>query len=449
LPLALSAQARWAGAPAGDAVKWSLALATVVGGLFLYGWLAGRWGRPAALLAAAVYTFLPYRLAVTYVAGGTSEPWALALYPLAGWALHRFAGRPGFSTGLLAVMGWGLLVLSHPGLAVWFALLAAGALLWRYRRPLVLLSLLPAVPLAVWGVLAGGGEKFYAHFVHAYQLFSSAWSMIPSSADWKDEMSFQLGIAPLALAGLSLFVGAGDVGRRRTKLILAIGISLGCLLTLPISQPFWRITRLSALLSYPWQMLGFAGLGLALLAGSLAREVPALGRLPWLAGLVLLALLAVYPYLQPTWAEIQPAERPLAVFGGSAIALLDYSFTGELAPGGHVSLAVTWQALDWLDRDYTVFVQALDAGSTLWGQQDVQPRGGESPTSSWVPGQVITDAYGFAIKEEGPAAGYRVILGFYDAVTGERLPAGKGDHVELAFPRPAYPIPWACAEVGQ
>ncbi|MGQ9667211.1 MAG: hypothetical protein ACUVWB_07845, partial [Anaerolineae bacterium] len=35
LPLALSALARWAGAPAGDAVKWSLALATVLGGLFL------------------------------------------------------------------------------------------------------------------------------------------------------------------------------------------------------------------------------------------------------------------------------------------------------------------------------------------------------------------------------------------------------------------------------
>ena len=262
-------------------------------------------------------------------------------------------------------------------------------------------------------------------------------------------MSFQVGVAPLALAGLSLFAGAGDAGRRRAKRILAVGIFLCCLLTLSVSQPFWRITRLSALLSYPWQMLGFAGLGLALLAGSLVREVPALGRPPWLAGLVLLALLAVYPYLQPAWAEMPPAERPQAVFGDSAIALLDYSFTGELTPGGHVSLAVTWQALDWLDKDYTVFVQALDAGSTIWGQQDTQPRGGESPTSSWVPGQIITDTYGFDIKENGPAAGYRVILGFYDAVTGERLPAGEGDHVALAFPRPAYPIPWSCAEVGR
>ncbi len=448
-PLFLAALVRWAGASAGDAVKWSLALATVLGGLFLYGWLAGRWGRPAALLAAVVYTFLPYRLAVTYVAGGMGEPWALALYPLAGWALHRFVQRPRLSSGLVALAGWGLLALSHLGLAVWFAVLAAGALLWRYRRPLTLLPLLPAVPLGAWGLLAGGTERFYDHFVYVYQLFSTAWSTVPSSAGWKDEMSFQLGIAPLALAGLSLFARAKDAERQRTKLILLAGIVFCCLLTLSVSQPFWRVSGLNALLAYPWQLLGLAGLALALLAGGLVRDAPALARLPWLAGLVLVILLAVYPYLQPAWTDVQPPERPLAVFGGDAIALLDYSFSGELAPGQDVSLAVTWQALDWMDTDYTVFVQALDAGSTIWGQQDIQPRGGERPTIAWVPGQIITDAYGFHMKEEGPPAGYRVIMGFYDAQTGQRLAVGNGDHVELTFPRPAYPIPWACGEAGQ
>jgi hypothetical protein len=448
LPLGFAALARWAGASAGDAVKWSLALATLLGGLFLYGWLAGRWGRPAALLAAVVYTFLPYRLAVTYVAGGAGELWALALYPLAGWALHRFARRPRLSSGTAALAAWGLLALSHMGLAVWFALFAAGALLWRYRRPLALLPLLPAVPLGGWGLLAGGTERFFEHFVYVYQLFSAAWSTVPSSAGWKDEMSFQLGIAPLALAGLSLLVGAGDANRRRTKRVLLAGVILCCLLTLPISAPFWRISRLNALLAYPWQLLGLAGLALALLAGSAVREVPALGRIPWLAGLVLVALLAVYPYLKPAWTEVQPPDRPLAVWGDQAVALLDYSFRGELAPGGDISLSVTWQALDWLDKDYTVFVQALDAGNTIWGQQDIQPRGGERPTSTWVPGEIITDTYGFHMKEDGPPAGYRVIMGFYDARTGERLPVGKGDHVELAFPRPAYPLPWPCGEVG-
>lgn len=449
LPLFLSALARWAGASAGDAVKWPLALTAVLGGLFLYGWLAGRWGRPAALLAAVVYTFLPYRLAVTYVAGGVGEPWALALYPLAGWTLHRFAQRPRLSSGVIALAGWGLLALSHLGLAVWFALFAAGVLLWRYRRPRALLPLLPALPLAVWSLLAGGTERFFDHFVYPYQLFSAAWSTVPSSAGWKDEMSFQLGIAPLALAGLSLFAEARTRKARHTQLALLFGVIICCLLTLPVSASLWRVSGLHALLAYPWQLLGLAGLALALLAGTLVRDVPALARVPWLAGLVLVALLAVYPYLQPAWTDVPPPERPLAVFGGDAIALLDYSFTGELAPGRDVSLTVTWQALDWMDTDYTVFVQALDAGNTIWGQQDIQPRGGESPTSAWIPGQIITDAYSFHMKEEGPPAGYRVIMGFYNAQTGERLPVGKGDHVELTFPRPAYPLPWTCAEVGQ
>ena len=65
-------------------------------------------------------------------------------------------------------------------------------------------------------------------------------------------------------------------------------------------------------------------------------------------------------------------------------------------------MTLFWQALDQVDRSYTVFVHLLGPDSQVVAQQDTPPGGGASPTSSWVPGEYITDTYRLAVKPAYP-----------------------------------------------
>jgi len=451
LPLYVARPFQFLGADPPGAIKWSLALAYLIGGLAIYGWLRDRWGKPAALLAAVVYTFLPYRLSVTYIAGGLSDPWAMGLYPLVGWALWSFSERVSTGRGLLAFAAWGLLALTNLGLAIWFAIIAGLALLAAGRNVKALLPLLPAVPLLIWGIATSPSGDFGNHHLYLFQLFSASWNNDPSGTGWRSEMPFQLGLIPLGLAGLGVAL-AGQKNTdvpRRPLIVLTIGVALTAALSLHLSDIFWRLTHLDRLLTYPWQLLGVASLGLALLAGSVARQVKQLATMPWLAGLIALAVVSVYGYLSPAWTELEAGDLPRGVYGENQVALIDYEFIGQVYPGAEVQLDVTWQSLRPLDKDYTVFVQALGPAREIWGQQDIQPQDGDSPTSSWVPGQIIADTYILKIDPAGPWDDYEVIIGFYDGQTGERLAVEQDDKVIL-YPTPdERRVTWPCQEVAQ
>ncbi|HSM54773.1 MAG TPA: glycosyltransferase family 39 protein [Candidatus Sulfomarinibacteraceae bacterium] len=70
---------------------------------------------------------------------------------------------------------------------------------------------------------------------------------------------------------------------------------------------------------------------------------------------------------------------------------------------------------------YTVFTHLVAPDGQLAGQHDGLPAGGERPTSSWLPGEIIVDEHKLAVEEEveGPL---RLTAGMYDLTTGERLP---------------------------
>ena len=81
-------------------------------------------------------------------------------------------------------------------------------------------------------------------------------------------------------------------------------------------------------------------------------------------------------------------------------------------------------------RDYTVFVQALDATGHLLAQIDQQPQQGRAPTSTWLAGEEIVDTLTFSQPLDG---WHQVIVGLYDG-TGQRLPLASpaaGDHVVI------------------
>jgi hypothetical protein len=59
-------------------------------------------------------------------------------------------------------------------------------------------------------------------------------------------------------------------------------------------------------------------------------------------------------------------------------------------------------------------------------QQDLQPLDGTAPTSTWLAGEFLTDAYRLTLPGDLRPGEYRVIAGLYDARTGQRLPASAG-----------------------
>jgi hypothetical protein len=56
------------------------------------------------------------------------------------------------------------------------------------------------------------------------------------------------------------------------------------------------------------------------------------------------------------------------------------------------------------------------------GQWDSTPAQGTSPTSGWIPGEIIEDRYDVPMNKKAPAWKYDIFVGMYNSHNGERLP---------------------------
>ncbi len=97
-------------------------------------------------------------------------------------------------------------------------------------------------------------------------------------------------------------------------------------------------------------------------------------------------------------------------------------------------VTLVWQAgAGGSPTSYTVFVHLLNEQGQIIAQNDGVPAQGERPTSGWREGEYILDRHELrfnALAAPGPA---RLIVGMYDARSGERLAQwpGNSDHVAL------------------
>ncbi|HLB47952.1 MAG TPA: 6-pyruvoyl-tetrahydropterin synthase-related protein [Anaerolineales bacterium] len=89
---------------------------------------------------------------------------------------------------------------------------------------------------------------------------------------------------------------------------------------------------------------------------------------------------------------------------GAAIRLLGYDLTPE-------TVTLYWQSLQPVSTRLTVFVHNFDASGNFIGGQDSPP---PRPTTSWLPGEVITDVRQFSVGEHFE-------IGLYDPVTADRF----------------------------
>ncbi len=129
---------------------------------------------------------------------------------------------------------------------------------------------------------------------------------------------------------------------------------------------------------------------------------------------------------------------PLAVDFNRQIKLSGYQLNQPLAPGTQANLTLVWQATGPIALDFTVFIQLVDSHNTIVAQGDGKPQDGFYTTNFWQPGEQIIDRHTFSLPAGLPGGRYDLLLGFYEAATGNRLQildeAGvfQSDHVRLS-----------------
>lgn len=91
-------------------------------------------------------------------------------------------------------------------------------------------------------------------------------------------------------------------------------------------------------------------------------------------------------------------------------------------------LTLYWEVIAPPGADYTVFAQWLDAANEVAAQGDAPP---DLPTRFWLPGERYVTRHIFPPGETLAAGDYRLVIGWYDRLGGQRLAAGTPDDALL------------------
>ncbi|MEJ2748975.1 MAG: hypothetical protein P8183_13875, partial [Anaerolineae bacterium] len=94
-------------------------------------------------------------------------------------------------------------------------------------------------------------------------------------------------------------------------------------------------------------------------------------------------------------------------------------------PGDTIDLTLKWEALDYAEESYTVFVHLINLANQPIVALDYTPLGGAMPTHlwfpKWLPGQQMLDPYRLQIPPDLPPGDYLIEVGLYEMVGKRRL----------------------------
>ncbi len=130
-------------------------------------------------------------------------------------------------------------------------------------------------------------------------------------------------------------------------------------------------------------------------------------------------------------------QTPLAVDFSGQVNLVGLDLPQiPLKAGQTLPLTLYWQAQRTPDRNWKVFVHLLNPAGSRVSQQDQIPGAGQFPTTGWLPGEYLADAYTLPLPADLPPGEYRLEVGLYDPNDFSRLPvveAGQivNDHFAL------------------
>jgi len=310
-------------------VKIVFGLAAILSGLTMYLFVRRLLGRPAGLIAALTYVYLPYHLFDMYVRAALAESLGFVLVPLVLWGFYEVTTRPCLAALLGAALAYAGLMLTHSlsafvltailGMYVaymifWGLVDAVGQpapsaslqsssktgrrnyviRIWqsstRHRYLALVLTGFPPffalllglglsaiylLPSLVEAGLVrtdqwfGGRFAFGDDFVEVFQLFSPRWGFGASIPGPDDNTGFQIGLAATVLFILSfLIVPKLASPRVRRTLYFFQGTALMmAFLTTPVSNLVWELLPLAQLVQFPWRLLAAVAPFVSVVAG--------------------------------------------------------------------------------------------------------------------------------------------------------------------------------------
>lgn len=240
-----------------------------------------RW---AALVAATAYMYAPYLLANVHVRGALAEVGAQALLPWIFWSVRRLLTAPRPAQYVLPVaLTLGGLAITH-NITLLFTPLAlvtyALVIWWQAGHAHARLGWLAAALAAAMGVSAFFwlpmiGERQLlaksAYEMAAVVLHKNVWTWrnflnTNFIHEYSFDVTYQLGLVQAALALLGLLVA-----RRRDPewlyfLVLAVFAGLGIS---SWSLPLWLYNEILLVAQFPWRLLTFMSISLALFTGAI------------------------------------------------------------------------------------------------------------------------------------------------------------------------------------
>ncbi len=338
------------------AIKSIFALSVVGSAGTMYAYVRVWAGRAPALLAALVYTYIPYHLLNLYVRANLAESMAFVWMPLCLLAVRQAIVRPHYGWVVLSAGAYAALMLTSnlvivlftPVLALYAVTLTlvyaappglARPSLWAWLGRVVVRGLPGALGLAAGLGLSAvfwlpmllerqyvrvdqwfdGRYNFRGHFVYFHQLFSPQWGFGASTIGPDDTVGYQIGVMPLLLVTAGLLLVWPRAGRLRWEIgVLLLAALGGTFLGLVWAAPLWEVPVVGGLLGaaqFPWRWFSMTALGLSALAGlplmGLSERETNHGLSLPLVSLATLVILASYPLLRVEIVE--PAEGPVSL----------------------------------------------------------------------------------------------------------------------------------------
>jgi hypothetical protein len=336
---------------------------------WVVGFLAGAWGvyrlvlhwvqdaetrfvggldpaRLSAVVAGLLYVFIPYHLVDIYVRAALNDTLLLAWFPWVFLAFDRLItgeGAAGWTRRLaVATLLLGATLLTHTFALISFAPLVVSFVLFlliytmrhQSSRPgpvigrivlagfaggaALLLTTIFLLPLFLEAqryleqqVYVTNTYDFRRHFVQIGQYFSPFWgfgySDDPTGAN--DGMSFQIGLLPLLLSLVALFLPWRQARLRWLALYLG-GATLALLFFMsPWAQSVWEALPALSVIQFPWRLLALVALLVSALGGlTLYQLLTATGEESTAVGGLVIGLLVIMGSAPYVAANLQPVE---------------------------------------------------------------------------------------------------------------------------------------------
>lgn len=127
------------------------------------------------------------------------------------------------------------------------------------------------------------------------------------------------------------------------------------------------------------------------------------------------------------------SQEQFSTAGGIAPAAFEVN-SPNLQPGGVLTLTIAWKAgaTAPAGKALRVFTHLLGPDGKVAAQDDQWPCDETCPTTSWLPGEVVTEVYTLQLGKDAPAGKYSLEVGLYDPETNDRARTAKNqDHIVL------------------